>query len=82
MPKRLLRVPVVRWSSPGSQLPERVRERIVNQEERSEILVGWIASPVHRQNLYAPPWNATGIGVAQGADGSFYYTQLYLTYPR
>jgi len=42
MPKRLLRVPVVRWSSPGSQLPERVRQRIVNQEERSEILVGWI----------------------------------------
>jgi len=47
-----------------------------------EILVGWIASPVHRQNLYAPPFNATGIGIAQGADGSFYYTQLYLTYPR
>ena len=41
-PKRLLRVPVVRWSSPGSRLPARVRERIGNQEERSEILVGWI----------------------------------------
>ena len=47
-----------------------------------EILVGWLASPAHRQNLHAPPWNATGIGIARGADGSFYYTQLYLTYPR
>ena len=52
------------------------------QDPNREILVGWLASPMHRQNLYAPPWNATGIGVAQGADGSLYYTQLYLTYPR
>src|SRR5918993_4343334 len=42
MPRRLLRVPVLRRPSPGSQLPARVRERIVTQEERSEILVGWI----------------------------------------
>src|SRR5262245_10625896 len=47
-----------------------------------EILSGWIASPVHRENLYAPPWNATGIGIAEAPDGSFYYTQLYVTYPR
>jgi uncharacterized protein YkwD len=47
-----------------------------------EILVGWLASPVHRQNLHAPPWNATGIGIAKGADGTLYYTQLYVTYPR
>ena len=32
----------VRWSSPGSRLPARVRERIRVQEERSEVLVGWI----------------------------------------
>jgi uncharacterized protein YkwD len=47
-----------------------------------EILGGWLASPVHRQNLHAPPFNATGIGVARAADGTFYYTQLYVTYPR
>jgi uncharacterized protein YkwD len=47
-----------------------------------QILVGWLGSPVHRQNLHAPPWNATGIGIAQGSDGTFYYTQLYVTYPR
>jgi uncharacterized protein YkwD len=47
-----------------------------------EILAAWLASPVHRQNLFAPPWNATGIGIAQAPDGTFYYTQLYVTYPR
>lgn len=47
-----------------------------------EILEGWLASPVHRENLHAPPFNATGVGVARAADGTFYYTQLYVTYPR
>ena len=48
----------------------------------SEIFSGWLASPVHRENLHAPPFNATGVGVARGADGTWYFTQLYLTYPR
>ena len=38
----LLRMPSARWFSPDSPLPARVRERIRTQEERSEILVGWI----------------------------------------
>jgi adenylate cyclase len=42
MPELLLRVPAVRWYSPAGRLPARVRERIRTQEERSEILVGWI----------------------------------------
>ena len=47
-----------------------------------EILQGWLHSDDHRHNLYAPPFNATGIGVAQADDGTFYYTQLYVTLPR
>lgn len=47
-----------------------------------EILQGWLNSDVHRRNLYAPPFNATGIGVAQASDGTLYYTQLYITIPR
>ena len=47
-----------------------------------EIFQGWLASPAHRENLHAPPWNATGIGVARAADGTYYATQLYLTFPR
>jgi uncharacterized protein YkwD len=47
-----------------------------------EILSGWIHSTIHRDNLYAPPFNATGVGIARAADGSLIYTQLYVTYPR
>jgi len=47
-----------------------------------EILGGWIRSEVHRKNLVARPYNATGIGVARADDGTLYYTQLYLTFPR
>ncbi|HVF64575.1 MAG TPA: adenylate/guanylate cyclase domain-containing protein [Casimicrobiaceae bacterium] len=39
----LLRLPgAPRWYTPASRLPARIRERIRGQEERSEILVGWI----------------------------------------
>ncbi|HEY5658872.1 MAG TPA: CAP domain-containing protein, partial [Myxococcota bacterium] len=47
-----------------------------------EILNGWLQSEDHRRNLYAPPFNATGIGIARSADGALVYTQLYVTYPR
>jgi uncharacterized protein YkwD len=47
-----------------------------------EILDGWIASPEHRRNLFFPPFNTTGLGVARAADGTYVYVQLYLTFPR
>jgi uncharacterized protein YkwD len=47
-----------------------------------EIVTAWMQSPVHRDNILAPAFNVTGIGIARAADGSFYYTQLYATRPR
>jgi uncharacterized protein YkwD len=47
-----------------------------------EILGGWIHSKVHLDNLLAAPWNATGLGIARSADGTLYYTQLYVNFPR
>jgi uncharacterized protein YkwD len=47
-----------------------------------EILNGWLASKVHRDNLLAPAFNTTGIGIGRAADGTFYYTQVYVTFPR
>jgi uncharacterized protein YkwD len=47
-----------------------------------EILSGWLNSPAHRANLTARPYNVTGIGIARAPDGSFVYTQLYLSFPR
>ena len=47
-----------------------------------EIVDAWMASPVHRDNVLAPAFNATGVGIARSADGTWYYTQLYGTRPR
>ena len=47
-----------------------------------EILRAWLASEVHRTNLFAPPFNATGIGIARAPNGSLVYTQVFVTYPR
>lgn len=51
-------------------------------DPNQEIVAGWLASPVHRQNLLAPVFNRTGIGIARASDGTLYYTQLYVTVPR
>ncbi len=51
-------------------------------DPNQEILQGWLASPVHRNNLHAPPFNRTGVGIARAADGTYYYTQLYVAVPR
>lgn len=47
-----------------------------------EILTGWLASPEHRQNLLAPFFNTTGLGIARSSTGALVYTQLYTTFPR
>lgn len=38
----------------------------------------WMKSPSHRQNLLDNRWRETGIGVALAADGTYYYTQVFL----
>jgi len=47
-----------------------------------EIVSGWLNSAIHRKNLLAPVFNATGIGIARAPDGRLLYTQVYVTYPR
>jgi len=48
----------------------------------AEVFHGWLASPAHYENLSAPAFNATGVGIARRADGTLFYTQLYVTFPR
>jgi uncharacterized protein YkwD len=47
-----------------------------------EIVTAWMQSPAHHENIIAPAFNETGIGIARAAGGSLYYTQLYVTKPR
>jgi uncharacterized protein YkwD len=51
-------------------------------DPNQEILRAWMASEVHRTNIVAPPFNATGIGIARAPNGSLVYTQVFVTYPR
>jgi uncharacterized protein YkwD len=46
------------------------------------VLTGWKNSPDHRRNLEFRAFNATGVGIARAPDGRFFYTQLYVTFPR
>ena len=48
----------------------------------AQIVKSWLQSPDHRGNLLAPALNFTGIGIAQGSDGSLIYTQVYILVPR
>lgn len=42
----------------------------------SQSVQGWINSPGHHKNLTGD-YTKTGIGVVQGADGAYYFTQLF-----
>ena len=42
-------------------------------------LRGWMDSPGHRRNLLDPDWRHTAIGVWISADGTVYFTEIFLT---
>ena len=39
----------------------------------------WLESPSHRQNLLKSDWSELAVGIAVAADGSYYFTQVFLT---
>jgi uncharacterized protein YkwD len=39
---------------------------------------GWMKSSAHRENLLSARWKETGVGVAVAADGTYYFTQVFL----
>jgi uncharacterized protein YkwD len=42
-------------------------------------LRGWMDSPGHRRNLLDPDWRHTAIGVWISANGTVYFTEIFLT---
>ena len=40
---------------------------------------GWMDSPGHRRNILYPDWRHTAIGVWISADGTVYFTEIFLT---
>jgi uncharacterized protein YkwD len=45
------------------------------------LMKGWLASPIHRENLLNPAFNTSGIGVAARPDGTTIAVQLFATFP-
>lgn len=39
----------------------------------------WLDSPSHRRNLLDSSWKETAVGIAISDDGSYYFTQVFLT---
>ena len=39
----------------------------------------WMGSPKHRSNILSSQFTRTGIGVARGADGSIFFTQVFMS---
>jgi uncharacterized protein YkwD len=39
----------------------------------------WLNSPSHRTNLMSSSWKESAVGVAVAPDGSYYFTQVFLT---
>jgi uncharacterized protein YkwD len=44
-------------------------------------VVSWWYSPGHKENLLSPEFTQTGVGVAEGSDGTFFVTQIFLLPP-
>lgn len=42
---------------------------------RNDMLVGWMADPLHRANLLSPNYTEIGVGVAKTANGKVYFCQ-------
>ncbi len=51
-------------------------------EATDYIVDGWLDSPSHLRNIESPDYELTGIGVVQGPNGVYYFTQLFVTVPR
>ena len=76
-PARMKRAGVVGYTLAGENIGTTTRS-----DPNREIVGAWMASPVHRDNVLAPVFNTTGVGIARAADGTWYYTQLYGTRAR
>lgn len=43
----------------------------------TQAVQGWLSSPGHRRNIEGD-FDTTGVGVVQGSDGTYYFTQIFI----
>jgi len=61
-------------------LAENIGVSDATQNRVDAIFDAWLKSPVHRDNLFHPAFNTTGIGFATGRSGQTFIVQLFATF--
>lgn len=51
------------------------------QRTPQDVMNDWMNSPGHRSNILNPTYNQIGVGVAKSANGTYYWTQMFIKYP-
>jgi uncharacterized protein YkwD len=78
------RNPLERVQSAGirgfSLLAENIGASSVREARTKAVVQEWLRSPLHRENLLNPAFNTTGIGIAEAADGTTIYVQLFASF--
>ncbi len=59
-------------------LAENIGASTISGDRIASVVEEWLRSPSHRENLLTPAFRATGLGVAERADGATIYVQLYV----
>ena len=60
------------------KLAENIASNRGHKQPAAHAVEQWLDSPGHRESMLDPEFEKTGVGVAVGEDGVFYFTQLYL----
>jgi len=66
---------VGRWRAIG----ENIAYNRGHKEPIGKAIELWLNSPSHRRNMLDKNWSDSAIGIAIAADGSYYFTQVFMT---
>ncbi|MEA4894133.1 MAG: SafA/ExsA family spore coat assembly protein [Oscillospiraceae bacterium] len=64
----------IRFSAAGENIA-------YGQRTPQEVMNNWMNSPGHKSNILSATYNQIGVGVAKAANGTFYWTQMFIKYP-
>jgi len=64
----------IRFSAAGENIA-------YGQRTPQDVMNSWMNSPGHRSNILNATYNQIGVGVAKAANGTFYWTQMFIKNP-
>jgi uncharacterized YkwD family protein/spore coat assembly protein SafA len=73
-PFRMMESFGIRFSAAGENIA-------YGQKTPQAVMNDWMKSPGHRSNILNSTYNQIGVGVAKAANGTFYWTQMFIKYP-